>query len=128
MAPRVPSLAALMPVKKRWKVSLAATLRRFYDLGLFGQWHYDRLNIEIAKRGGRRRELGGALPREGSQLLRKVFLALREEGVRRPQLARELAVPSEELDALIFGLVLDKIPGGDSRSSAGSRADLRLVE
>lgn len=128
MTPRVPSLAALMPVKKRWKVSLAAALRRFYDLGLFGQWHYDRLNIEIAKRGGRRRELGGALPREGSQLLRKVFLALREEGVRRPELARELAIPPDELNALIFGLVLDQVPAGETVRPTGSRAVLRLVE
>lgn len=128
LAPRVPSLAALLPVKKRWKVSLAATLRRFYDLGLLGQWHYDRLNIEISKRGGRKSEIGGALPRESSQLLRKVFLALRDDGVGRANIARALALPTAELDSLIFGLVLDPVQGSGSHLPRSAPPSLRLVE
>ena len=126
-APRTPSLAALMPIKRHWKVSLAAVLRRFYDLGCFTQWHYDRLNIEIAKRGGRKSELGGALPRESSQLLRKVFLALAEDGVGRARVAADLHVSQGDLDALIFGLVLDPVRGG--RQTTPKRApSLRLVK
>lgn len=129
LAPPIPSLAALMPIKKRWKVSLAATLRRFYDLGLFTQWHYDRLNIEIAKRGGRKRELGGAMPRESSQLLRKVLVALQREGVGRSGVARQLAIATPELDSLIFGLVLDAVQGGNGATGPGPhQPSLRLVE
>lgn len=127
LVPRVPSLSALTPVKKRWKVSLAATLRRFFDLELIGQWHYDRLNIEISKRGGRKSEIGGPLPRESSQLLRKVFLALREDGVGRADIARALAVPVAEIDSLIFGLVLDSV-SGEGESTAPTRSHLRLVK
>lgn len=127
LAPPVPSLGALVPIKRRWKVSLAATLRRFFDLSLFTQWHYDRLNIEIAKRGGRKREIGGAMAWESSQLLRKVLLGLREDGVRRPQIARDLCVSPAELDALIFGLVLDQLPGGNAGGGPGPTM-LRLVE
>jgi Zn-dependent peptidase ImmA (M78 family)/DNA-binding XRE family transcriptional regulator len=126
MAPRIPSINALMPIKRRWAVSVAAVLRRFYDLDLISQWHYDRLNVEIAKRGGRRRELGGSLPRETSQLLRKAFASLREAGLSRANIANHLQIMVDDLDTLVFGLVMNGIRGGGS-TTEGEKPPLRLV-
>jgi len=50
-----------------------------------------------------------SLPRETSQVLAKVFAALRSEGVGKSDIATELFVSEEELNEMVFGLVLNTV-------------------
>jgi Zn-dependent peptidase ImmA (M78 family)/DNA-binding XRE family transcriptional regulator len=126
-APRTPTLASLIQSKKRWNVSLAALTYRLHSLQLLTEWQYRTLCIHIAEAGYRRREPQPAL-RETSQVLKKAFDMLKEEGVSRSSVANELRIPVRELEALIFGLVIVGVPGGNPRPpSSTSKARLRLV-
>jgi Zn-dependent peptidase ImmA (M78 family) len=80
--PRMPSLDLLISLKKNWKVSLAALVRRTFDVGLSTEWHYRQLSIELARRGYRTGEPQGMEEREKSLVLDKVFSALRTKGVK----------------------------------------------
>jgi Zn-dependent peptidase ImmA (M78 family)/transcriptional regulator with XRE-family HTH domain len=111
-APRVPSLQRLVELKKVWNVSVAALAHRLHGLNLLSEWHYRQLCIEIGERGYRTREPKRG-PRETSQVVAKVFSALREEGLAKRDIARDLAIPVSEIDALIFGLALVVLGGGD---------------
>ncbi|XBS68928.1 XRE family transcriptional regulator [Acerihabitans sp. KWT182] len=57
--PRMPSLDLLISLKKNWKVSLAALVRRTFDVGLSTEWHYRQLSIALARRGYRTAEPQG---------------------------------------------------------------------
>lgn len=69
---------------------------------------------------------GGMTRRETSKLLTKVFRTLRENGLTPYQVARELNLGLEELNGLVFGLVLTALPGGGEPGPRG-RARLTLV-
>ena len=68
---------------------------------------------------------------ETSQVLSKVFEVLRQEGVRKADIAAELSLTVEELNALTFMLTLSSVSSGaDEEATAGSTprvAKLRLV-
>lgn len=126
-APRLPSLDLLVKLKRNWNVSVAALAHRLHALKLLSDWHYRTICIEIAQRGYRRSEPNG-IPRETSQLLQKVLQALRDEGVTRPAIAKQLHIDPTELDSLVFGLVMTPMQG--ARATAGSRrarGHLKLV-
>jgi Zn-dependent peptidase ImmA (M78 family)/DNA-binding XRE family transcriptional regulator len=105
-APRKPSLQQLVLAKRRWKVSVAALTHRLHQLGAITDWHYRMLWIEIGDRGYRTDEPEPRIDRETSQVLNKVFTALRKEGYTKADVARELHLEQEDLDALIFGLAM----------------------
>ncbi|MFD5826947.1 helix-turn-helix domain-containing protein [Lentzea sp. NPDC060358] len=69
---------------------------------------------------------GGMTRREPSKLLTKVFRVLRENGTTPLHVAKELNLGLEELNGLVFGLVLTALPGGGERGPKG-RARLTLV-
>lgn len=54
------------------------------------------------------------MPRETSQVLAKVFSALRSEGVGKSAIASELHVGEEDLDEMVFGLVLNGVKNTSS--------------
>jgi Zn-dependent peptidase ImmA (M78 family)/DNA-binding XRE family transcriptional regulator len=131
-APRFATLDRLIQLKKTWIVSVAALAHRLHSLGLLSEWHYRQLCIEIAQRGYRKKE-PDECPRETSQILRKVFASLREDGITKADVARELAVHPAELDAVIFHLVMVALDGEGTCLEAGGsspapkRPELRLV-
>lgn len=126
-APRMATVDQLVRHKVYWTTSVAALAYRLHDVGLVSDWHYRTLCIEIAKRGYRKREPNEA-PRETSQVLAKVFSALRDDGVSKADIAATLAVHAEEIDQLVFGLALTGLSGGGAaRTSVKSRAHLRVV-
>ncbi|MDP9359466.1 MAG: XRE family transcriptional regulator [Chloroflexota bacterium] len=128
-APKFAILPTLIELKKTWTVSVSALNHRLHTLGVISDWHYRGLCIEIAKRGYRTSEPSPA-PRENSQLLSKVFSVLRSEGVGKAQIARELRLYEEDLDALVFGLTMTRLRGGTLEpppARATSRPDLRVV-
>lgn len=129
-APRFVTVPVLIQLKKHWIVSVAALNYRFHELQITSDWQYRTLCIQIAQAGFRSREPDEA-PRETSQVLAKVFAALREDGVGRNSVAKQLDILSAELDQLLMGLVLTSIPGGNNSGDARLRTHpvrLQLVK
>lgn len=104
-APRSARIEHLIRAKKRWKVSLTSYVVRMHELGLLSEWQYRTTFIELGKRGYRSNE-PDPIPGETSQLLNKVFSMLRDQGLSKSDVATALNVPVEELNKMIFGLVL----------------------
>lgn len=128
VAPRSPSLQQLLVLKRPWKVSVSALLYRLNMLELLTEWRNRQLWIELSERGYRRFEPEG-IPGETSQLLTKVFGALRNEGVSRAEIARQLKIEVEDLEALISHLVVVSLQGGSSRpTGASSQPSLRRIK
>lgn len=118
--PRVTSLSQLIRVKKRWGVSLAALSYRLHKTGYLTDWQYRTFCIDI-NRKYKNTEPNG-LPREVSVIWEKVFKELWKSGQSRSCIAKELSLPENEIEKLLFGLI-------DSRPPVehGSNHKLRLV-
>jgi Zn-dependent peptidase ImmA (M78 family) len=117
----------LVKLKRNWNVSVAALAHRLHALNLLSDWHYRTICIEIAQRGYKRAEPNG-IARETSQLLQKVFQALRDDGLTKPVIAKQLHLDPNELDSLVFGLVMTPLQGGGApKDSRSGRGHLRLV-
>lgn len=126
-APRMATLDHLIKLKKYWSVSVAALTYRLHAVGVLSDWHYQSLYIELSSRGYRKKEPNEG-PRESSQILQKVFTALRDERVSKGDIAEELRIPVEELDQLVFGLALTGLSGeGKSKVRTSNPPHLRLV-
>ncbi len=108
IAPRVSGLPQIIALKSNWGVSAANLTYRLHRLGLISDWQYRSLFIAMGQEGYRSSEPGG-MPSEASQVLAKVFAALREEGISKVQIARDLSVFPDELNRLIFGLTLTPV-------------------
>lgn len=106
IVPHSPRLAKLIELKKRWGVSVSALARATFDIGLLSDWHYKELCKQISISGYRRDEPEG-MERERSILWRKVFEHLWIDGLSRDHVAKLLALPSDQLQALLHG-VLDQ--------------------
>lgn len=118
----VPNFEFIIQQKKLWAVSASAMTMRLHALGMLTYYHYNRLFIELSSRGYRSGEPGGMKP-ETSQVWRKVFATLRSEGLGVQGLADNLAVPSEEIVKLVFGLVTIGLPSGEARATATPRGN-----
>lgn len=126
-APRLATLDHLIKLKKFWSVSVAALTYRLHTVGVLSDWHYQSLYIELSSRGYRKNEPDSG-QRESSQILHKVFAALRNESISKGDIASELCVQPDDLDQLVFGLALTGVNGGgqgNARASAPPR--LRIV-
>jgi len=127
-APRAATLKSLVSHKKYWTVSAAALNYRLHSLGLTTAWSYRTLCIQLSELG-RNKEPESA-PFETSQVLSKVFMALRDEGITKFDVAKAINVTPEEIDELTFGLMLNVLQGGKAAggTTKTSRANLRLVQ
>lgn len=103
--PRAQTSAALIQAKRDWGVSLVAFAYRLHHLGVLTSWYYKRLCIEFSRMGYRTNE-PSPIARETSQVLKKVLQQLRSQGIGKVEIARELALSGEDLDDLMFGLVI----------------------
>ncbi len=113
--------------KQVWRVAAMALTHRLHDLGLITDWGYRTLCVNLSRLGYRRGEPGG-IPRETSQLLDKVFRALRADGITPATIAADLNITVEELNQHVFGLVPVGLPGGaTTRSRRRDRPPLSLV-
>lgn len=106
--PRAWSLNVIHKMKTRWKVSASALLVRLFHLQVLTEWQYRTFFIELSKAGHTKKELNG-IPRESSQVIGKVFDALRSEGISRNSIARDLSITSAELNSLIVGLTISAV-------------------
>jgi len=96
-----PSVADMVALKKNWNVSVAALIRRFYDLGIISDWQYRGLSIELSRLGYFKKE-PQSIMREKSQLLPKVVAAMKANGQTVESVAKQLCLPKDELDILLF--------------------------
>lgn len=128
-APRFVTLTQLIKLKSVWTVSVSALAYRLHALDLLSDWLYRTLCIEISQRGFRKKEPAEAR-RESSQVLAKVFAALREEGLSKHEIARQLGVHPSELDQLAFGLMVMGMTETAAGAVAGAKRQvaLRLVK
>lgn len=101
---RFPTLDSLIRAKRHWAVSVAALNYRLHSLGLTTEWINRSLCIQIAQAGYRTAE-PESVQRETSQVLEKVFTALREDGITKGEIARDLRVDPQEIDELTYGLL-----------------------
>ncbi|MBG0818412.1 ImmA/IrrE family metallo-endopeptidase [Planomonospora sp. ID82291] len=93
----------VLAARSVWKVSAMALTYRLQELNLVTEWGYRTLATNLSRMGYRRGEPEG-IARESSQLLSKVFAALRTEGVTPVQIADALHIRLNELSDEVFGL------------------------
>lgn len=129
--PQGASLARIIKEKHRWKVSALNLARHCHKLNLLTEWQYRSICISLSKRG-RTREPEGMRHHESSQVLQKVFQAMRAEGISKTTVANDLSIPVEELNKSIFGLALTPVKGPSTASPTGedlavARPRLELV-
>ena len=92
-----------MKEKKRWGVSVAALAYRLNKSGTLSDWQYRTFCIQINKLYGKSEPDG--LPREDSVLWKKVFQELWKDKSTKDHVAKELCIPGNEIDELVFNLV-----------------------
>lgn len=126
--PGIPSADDLVRHKKRWGVSAVALARRLHTIGIMPDWYYERLMIEVSRRGWRTSEPEG-MPRETSQIFDKVFGHWRERGISPASVAAQFRLHPDELSAFVFGRILHTLQGQGrlEAPSKTARSGLRLV-
>ncbi|MDI9408991.1 MAG: XRE family transcriptional regulator [Candidatus Pacebacteria bacterium] len=123
-----PSLEELVKSKRKWNVSVAALAYRLNKIGKITEWQYKELSIELSKRGYRSNE-PEPIPREVSQIFPKIFAYLREDGITKRDISRELHINSIEIDKILFGLLLTSINNEQNiYFSTPKKGKLRVVK
>ena len=118
------TLGSLVHQKRNWIVSVAALAYRLHKLEMISDWQYRNLCIQM---GEYRISEPEPAPRERSQVMKKIFSALAEDGMTKTKVAEGLAIPLTELESLIFGLVVTD--GGSSSNRPGGKGSrLRVVK
>jgi Zn-dependent peptidase ImmA (M78 family) len=102
--PRVSYLDQLIKAKSRWRVSVAALAHRLHKIGVISDWKYRDFCIEMSTRGYHREE-PFPIDREQSVVWQKVLRALWAEKTTQAHIARDLSLPEDEVNGLIFGVV-----------------------
>ena len=120
--PRVHTLNQVVEAKKRWAVSAMALIHRLHRLQIMGDWQYRSFCIDATDLGYRRQE-PFPIGREYSVVWQKVLTTLWNERVTKETVAKELFIPVEELENLLFGLAGAPAEAGDW----ADRPPLRLV-
>ena len=100
-----PAISYFEHLKRKWRVSIAAMIRRCYDLGRITLAEYSSLNVRLSQKRWRKREpLDDALEIEKPVLLSQVFTTLvKRHGIADEPIARALALRERDL-ASISGL------------------------
>lgn len=119
--PRVSGLNQVVEAKKRWGVSAMALIVRLSKLDIISEWQYRTLAIQATERGYRKTE-PFPLPREKSVVWQKVLTALWSDRITKDEIARDLCVPTSEIENMIFGLTVT-----DQETGGAVRPPLRLV-
>ena len=116
----------IVEAKRTWKVSAMALAHRLNELGLLTEWGYRTACVQLARLGYRSSEPRG-IERESSQLLAKVFRAVRDGGETPATIASAIGIGTSELQSHVFGLTLTAVPGDGRAVTSASRHSLHLV-
>lgn len=99
-APFQPEPNDFLELKSKWKVSVAAMIRRSLELGYFSSDQYERIMRKIAIRGWRSEE-PDPCPNEESIIHRQILEAFLEEDKTADDLAQQLHLGVADLCSLI---------------------------
>jgi Zn-dependent peptidase ImmA (M78 family)/DNA-binding XRE family transcriptional regulator len=116
----------ILTAKRTWNVAAMALTHRLHELDLLTDWGYRTTCVQLSRLGYRRAEPEG-IARESSQLLGKVFRALRAEGLTPAAIAADIGISAAELQEHVFGLTLTAVTGDQQAGATPHRTDLRLV-
>ncbi|MDE0409692.1 MAG: ImmA/IrrE family metallo-endopeptidase [Alphaproteobacteria bacterium] len=97
-------LEEIIEKKRRWGVSAAALAYTLHKLGKISDWHYRGYCIELGKLG--RQTEPNSMPHETSQIWAKILTDLWRQRITMFRLAEYLAIPEQELQDLLFGIVV----------------------
>jgi Zn-dependent peptidase ImmA (M78 family)/transcriptional regulator with XRE-family HTH domain len=122
----VVSLDNFVRLKSKWKVSIAAMIKRCFDLCLIDESHYTRLYKALSARGWRSKEpLDDIIEPEIPELFKQAFdIIFNKKLSSRAECVREIALQQSEIEELCF---LKKGYFDDS-SSVFSKPQLRIVK
>jgi len=115
------TLNDVMVLKKYWRVSATAMVRRLHQLGRITDWQYRSWMIELSERGFRTNEPNG-LSREQSALLRQVLALAREDGWGMDRISTTLGIPRKDLTAAMMGLTVTGVTSGKASEAPISQA------
>ena len=118
--------AQILEAKRIWKVSAMALTHRLHELDLLTEWGYRTACVQLSRLGYRYGEPRG-IERESSQLLAKVFRAIRDGGETPATIASSIGISTSELRSHVFGLTLTSVPGDGQPVTTPPRHGLRLV-
>jgi Zn-dependent peptidase ImmA (M78 family) len=96
--PADPRLETLLPLKRRWGISLAALIRRAYDEAIVDDRTYREWSIRLSTSGMHRRE-PDPVPTEQPQALAKFIAAALDAGTSIDQLARKAHMLPQEFSS-----------------------------
>ena len=111
---------AILEAKRTWKVSAMALTHRLHELDLLTEWGYRTACVQLSRLGYRHTEPQG-IERESSQLLAKVFRAIRSGGETPAAIASSIGISTNELQAHVFGLTLTSVIGGGHTGPPAAR-------
>lgn len=100
---RVSALSQIRSAKKRWGVSMAALTYHLSKLGILTEWQARGYFIQMNKDGSRTKE-PDPMPFETSFIWQSVFREFWKDRITKSQIARELFIPEDEFESLVFGL------------------------
>jgi Zn-dependent peptidase ImmA (M78 family)/DNA-binding XRE family transcriptional regulator len=115
-------ISTILKAKFRWRVSAMAMAYRVHQLGIVSEWQYKSVCVELGRRGYRTGEPDG-IERETSIVWRKLLAQLWSERITKNEIARQLSLPLDELEGLIWNLA--------AVSNAPARlrdAEIRLID
>lgn len=102
---RIHSLSEIKKHKKRWGVSLAALTYQLSKLRILTEWQARSYYIQMNKDGTRKNE-PDPMPFETSHIWKTVFQELWNDKITRSDIARDLNIPDDEFESLVFGLAI----------------------
>lgn len=100
-----PTLRVFEFLKKKWKASIAAMVRRCLDLGIIDRAKYSSLNVQISRKRWKTREpLDDVFEVEEPLLIRRIFETLKtREGVSIERIQSEVPLSPRDM-SMISGL------------------------
>lgn len=99
--PKHPAESALLECKARWRVSLAALIRRGYDIGVYNEYQYRQAYIHLSESGQRRHEKG-PVDYEASRVYEAVVRSLKRKGSSLEQMALSLSLPAGDVRGMVL--------------------------
>jgi Zn-dependent peptidase ImmA (M78 family) len=110
------SVETVLKGKKRWRVSAMAMAHRLHFLNMLSEWQYKSMCIELGKRGYRTGEPDGVV-REKSTVWRKLLVQLWQSKTTKNSIAKELCLPLDEIEGLIWKLTSPEVIATDKTMS-----------
>lgn len=97
------TVSIILKEKKRWRVSAMALAYRLHTIGHLSDWQYKSTCIELGRQGYRSGEPEG-IEGDTSAVWKKILTQLWAERTTKDEIAKNLKIPLDELESLIWGL------------------------